>query len=264
MLKLISIQAPNADSFCQHLAQYLSSKLDVEAEFINDIPWQERDQMIDSGAVDVAWLCGLPYVWKADRPQSNVELLAAAVMEGRRYMNQPVYFSDVVVRSDSPFKTFADLRGATWAYNETNSHSGYNVVRYHLATLGELHGYFGEVIESGAHQVSLEMILAGQIDASAIDSTVLETEISRSPDISRQIRVVDTLGPSPIPPWVISKDLPGTIKDSIRRLFVEMHEDQEGAEILQEGMITRFVTVSDRDYDPIREMEHTAAWVENL
>jgi phosphonate transport system substrate-binding protein len=185
-------------------------------------------------------------------------------MEGRRYMNRPVYFSDVVVRSDSPFQTFADLRGARWAYNEPNSHSGYNVVRYHLATLGELHGYFGEVIESGAHQISLEMILAGQIDASAIDSTVLETELSRSPDLLGEIRVVDALGPSPIPPWVISRDLPGPTKDSVRRLFLEMHEDEEGAEILQGGMIKRFVAVSDRDYDPIREMEHTAAWVEKL
>lgn len=264
MLKLTSIQAPNADSFCRRLTRYLSSRLEVEAEFAGDIPCQERERMIDSGAAHVAWLCGLPYVWKADRPRSNVELLAAAVMEGRRYMNRPVYFSDVVVRSDSPFKTFADLRGARWAYNEPNSHSGYNVVRYHLATLGELHGYFGEVIESGAHQISLEMILAGQIDASAIDSTVLETELSRRSDLLEEIRVVDALGPSPIPPWVISRDLPGPTKDSVRRLFLEMHEDEEGAEILKDGMVKRFVAVSDRDYDPIREMEHTAAWVEKL
>lgn len=193
-----------------------------------------------------------------------MELLAAAVMAGWRYMNQPIYFSDVVVRSDSPFKIFADLRGARWAYNEPNSHSGCNVVRYHLATLGELHGYFGEVTESGAYQVSLEMILGGQIDASTIDSTVLETELSRRPGLLVQIRVVDILGPSPIPPWMISRDLPGPTRDSIRQMFLKMHEDEEGAEILQEGMVKRFVTVTDRDYDPIREMEHTAAWVEKL
>ena len=76
--------------------------------------------------------------------------------------------------------------------------------------------------------------------------------------------MVDTLGPSPIPPWVISRELPGPTRDSIRQLFLEMHEDQEGAEILREGMVKRFVAVSDRDYDPIREMERTAVWVEKL
>jgi phosphonate transport system substrate-binding protein len=91
---------------------------------------------------------------------------------GACYKDRPVYFSDVVVRRDSKFHTFADLRGASWAYNEPGSHSGYNVVGYHLATLGEGSGYFGQVVESGAHQVSLQMILDGRIDASAIDSLV--------------------------------------------------------------------------------------------
>ena len=82
--------------------------------------------------------------------------------------------SDVIVRADSPFLSFADLRGAVWAYNEPRSHSGYNVVRYHLAAKGMPAAYFGRVVESGSHHNSLQMILQRSIDAAAIDSTVLE------------------------------------------------------------------------------------------
>ena len=263
-LTVTSAQAPNAESFCESLTGYLTRQLDVEVRFIKEIPWQERETMIDSGEVQVAWLCGLPYTWKVDRPNPNVELLAAAVMEGRRYMDRPVYFSDVVVRADSPFNSFADLAGARWAYNEPNSHSGFNVIRYHLAMLGELGGYFGQVTASTAHQISLEMILAGEVDASAIDSTVLETELANRPDLKEQIRVVEVLGPSPIPPWVISRNMPPASKHMIRGAFLRMHQDDEGYAILQEAGVKRFVEVDDRDYDAIREMEHTAAWVERL
>ena len=106
--------------------------------------------MFDRGEVEIAVICGLPYVQKADRGEPPLELLAAPVMVGGRYGRRPVYFSDVVVRQESPFRSFADLRGASWAYNEPNSHSGYNLTRYHLGQLGEGYGYFSRIVEGGA------------------------------------------------------------------------------------------------------------------
>jgi phosphonate transport system substrate-binding protein len=106
------------------------------------------------------------------------------------------------------------------------------------------------------------MILDGRIDASAIDSTVLEMEITNQQSIEDQIRVIEILGPSPIPPWVVSRILPDSLKDSLRTVFLEMHENEAGQAILRGAMISRFVAVSDQDYDPIRRMERLAMTVE--
>ena len=149
-LQITSCMAPNADFICADLAGYISERLQLPTTFIGDIPWQERERLFDARHIHGCWIRGLPYVWKADRGQPSLELLVAPVMQGTRYQNRPVYFSDVIVLRTSQFHAFADLRGATWAYNEPGSHSGYNVVRYHLAMLGETAGYFGRVIESGA------------------------------------------------------------------------------------------------------------------
>jgi phosphonate transport system substrate-binding protein len=91
-----------------------------------------------------------------------IELLAAPVMQGSRYEQRPIYFSDVVVHRDSPFHSLAQLRGASWAYNEPRSHSGHLLTRYYLETRGEggPEGYFGAVIAAGSHQRALELILA--------------------------------------------------------------------------------------------------------
>lgn len=257
-IRMTSIQAPNADPICQRISAYLGNRLGIQCEFIDQISWQERERLLDQGDVEIGWICGLPYIWKADRDPSRIELLAAPVMQAERYQNQPVYYSDVIVRHDSHFFSFMDLRGASWAYNEPNSQSGHNITRYHLATLGETGAFFGKVVESGAHQESLRMVLAGEIDASAIDSTVLETEMLQHPEICERFRVIATLGPSPIPPWVISTNVPIEMRRMIRDIYLGMHKDLYGSLILQEALIKRFVYVDDRDYDPIRHMSQLA------
>jgi phosphonate transport system substrate-binding protein len=175
-------------------------------------------------------------------------------MQGERYQNRPIYFSDVVVHSDSPFQALEDLRGAAWAYNEPNSHSGYNIVRYALAMRNETSGFFSRVIESGAHQVSLQMILNKEVDGSAIDSTVLEQAILDDPSIQAQIRIIETLGPSPIPPWVILKNTRAEWRAALQDLFLNMGGDPAGKAILDRAHMLRFSAIEDADYNPIRSM----------
>lgn len=262
-LTVTTCQAPNAEPACQAIAAYLGQKIGLPAEFINTIPWQERARrLLEEGQINVGWICGLPYVLQAKLPSPPVELLAAPVMAGKRYAGRPVYFSDVVVHRDSRFQTFADLRGAVWAYNEPFSHSGYVVPRYHLAILGETSGFFSRVVESGAHQRSLQLILERKADASAIDSTVLETELRNHPPLAAQLRVIASLGPSPIPPWVIQKSLPLRFKQAIRAVLLTMHTDPQGRVILAHAGITCFAPVRDRDYDPIRRMAQIAQSVQ--
>jgi phosphonate transport system substrate-binding protein len=260
-IKITSIQSGIADYSCQLICAYVSAQVGIPIEFVSDLPWQEREKSFDAGEIQICWMCSLPYIWKAEQAQPYVELLAAPVMQLPRYGNQPVYYSDIVVHRESGFRSFADLRGASWAYNEPHSHSGFNLTRYQLALLGENFDYFGDVVASGAHDRSLEMILERQIDASAIDSTVLDLVLALHPDIEKHIRIIDTWGPSPIPPWVIHKDVSQDVGNAIRRTLLQMHSDSRGRQILDQGQIDHFIQVEDRDYDPVREMAEIAASV---
>jgi phosphonate transport system substrate-binding protein len=253
-LSLTSLQAPNQDWLAAALAGYLGGKLEIAWEFITGPPWQEREQMLDSGQINIGWICGLPYVQKIDREDAQLELLAAPVMSAPRYQDKPIYFSDVIVRKESSFRSFEDLRGRKWAYNEPGSHSGYNLTRYMLARMGELGVFFGDITEAGSHQAALQMLLAGGIDGTSIDSTVLEMEMKNRPEVAEQIRKIATWGPSPIPPWVIHKGVPVNLRTRIRRTLLDMETDSEGKALLANLGIKRFAGVSDVDYDPIREM----------
>jgi phosphonate transport system substrate-binding protein len=258
-LKLSSCMGDHTDAFCRAVADHLGDELSITVEYVNDIPWQERERLFDAGLIQICWICGWPYVMKADAAASDIELLGVPVPSGERYLNRAIYFSDIVVRRDSPFNSFADLRGARWAYNEPRSHSGYNLVRWHLSSLDLADRYFNQVVESGAHRLSLQMILEGQVDGVAIDSMVLEWETAQRPEIRASLRIVETLGPSPIPPWVVSKSLSGDLRAALREALLNMHKTEKGRAALALGRVGRFLAAEDGDYNPIRAMARMAS-----
>ncbi len=256
-LLITSCMAPITDRFVGALADYVARRLDIDARFVDEVRWQERERWLDEGRAHVGWLCGLPYVWKADGAGA-LQLLAAPVMEGERYGGRPVYYSDVVVHRESRIASFEDLRSAAWAYNEPRSHSGYLLTRYNLALRGLNGDFFGRIVGAGSHQRALEMILAREIDGSAIDSTVLALVMEAEPEIGDQIRVLESWGPSPIPPWLVHREAPAALQQKVQQLLLDMHDHEEGRAVLKLARVARFVTVEDADYDPIRHMARQA------
>lgn len=245
--------APNADAMCRDLARYLGRALEMSVEWVDGITWDERERLFDRGEIDLCWICGLPYADKVDAG-ALIEPCVAPIMLGARYGGLPVYFSDVFVRSDSIYTCLSDLFGASWAYNEPRSHSGYNIVRYRLAQIGRTVEFFGRAVEAGSHQAALSLILAGDVAAAAVDTTVFEAEARRDPLLARSVRAVETLGPSPAPPWVFSATLPQTLRDKVRACLAQAHRTAEGAEVLASWGIRELRPVEDCAYHPIRQM----------
>ena len=257
-LTFTSCQAPNANDQVRQILAYLGQRLSLPIHFIEDADWRQRECALDAGEINAGWICGLPYVWKADQPNPAIELLATPVMAAPRYEDLPIYFSDVVVRNVSPYLSFQQLRGAAWAYNEPRSHSGYNLTRYHLSAVSPNQPFFSRVIKAGSHERALRLILRGRVDASAIDSTVLETELANQPDLASRLRVIEVLGPSPSPPWVVHKSPPAALRIELRAVLLDMHADPEGQQLLASHRLARFAAVTDHDYDLIRAMEQAA------
>ena len=247
-LRFVTYLAPNVRPLYEFIARYVGERLGCATELI------VGESYTRVAEADVAFLCGLPYVGLVEQPEPPIGLLAAPVLRGARYGGRPVYYSDVIVRRDSRFRSFADLRGARWAYNEPNSHSGFGVIRYHLARIGETNEYFGRVIEAGWHERSIRLVAAGKVDASAIDSQVLAVALREHPHLARRLRVIDALGPSTIQPVVAARRLPRLLKAMLRSLLVEMHRSRAARAALAHGYVEHFVVVKDSDYDDIRGM----------
>ena len=227
-MKLVSVLAPCLAPLYRAVARHLG------VDFDESLDWRECEQQLYRGEAELGFLCGLPYVRQADSPDPRLELLGAPVFRAPRYAGQPVYFSDLVVRANHAAERLDDLCGQRWVYNEPNSHSGYNVLKWRLRSEP---AFFAEELAAGSHAEAIEWVLAGRADVACIDSTVLETMCPRG------LRVIETLGPSPVQPLLVSRRLPGQQRTLLRQRLLSFPAT---------GPVAGFVPVDDAHYDPIR------------
>ena len=253
-LRIATFLAPNMLPVYEFLAAAFGRELGCSAELVLGASFDQ----FGNGEIDAGFICGLPYVQLTRQVPAPVELLAAPVLRGDRYAGRPIYFSDVIVRRESPARTFADLRGRSWAYNDPDSHSGYNLTRHHLVKMGETNGFFARVLEAGYHQQATRMVAAGVVDAAAIDSQVLAIELRDHSHLVEELRVIGALGPSTIQPVVAARRLPVDVKAALRSVLLRLGDDRAAHTELGRGFIDRFVPVADGGYDDIREMLRSA------
>jgi phosphonate transport system substrate-binding protein len=251
-LRVASCLAPHLGWLYRFLAVFLSDRIGRMPEFIDDASYEQL------GDVDIVFVCSLAYIEHAAICR-RFEPIAAPVLAGIRYGSRPVYYSDVIVRRDSALRSFDDLRGRTWAYNETLSQSGYGITRYHLARLGETGGYFGQLIEAGRHERAIALVASGEVDAAAIDSHVLDTYLDLHPHLERALRIVDSLGPSPIQPVAVRRSLSQDLKEDLRLALAEIEASAEGRSCLARAQVARFVRVDEETYNSVRSMSAFAA-----
>lgn len=250
--RVVTFLAPNMLPVYRAIVDYLGRALGQPMQIAEGASYAQLAE------ADFSFLCGLPYVLRTPpRAAPGLAALAAPVLIGERYGSRPIYFSDVIVRRDSPIRSLADLRGRSWAYNEPESQSGYGITRYWLARQGETGGFFSAVIEAGFHQRAIRMVRDGSVDAAAIDSQVLAVELRDHPRLADDLRIVGALGPSTIQPFVAAGHIAPGLQDQVRAALAAMHHDPALAETLRQGFIERFVPVTDTDYDDIRAMLDT-------
>ena len=86
----------------------------------------------------------------------GVEVAMAAVRNG-----WSVYWSEYIVRRDSPIYTFGDLAGKSWAFPDTASTSGYVVPAVELQAAGIEPG---EKVEAGGHNQVVQAVYSGEAE----------------------------------------------------------------------------------------------------
>lgn len=199
------------------------------------------------GRVGIALICGLAYAWLHDARPDRFTAVAAPLVDDPRSVDEPVYFSEIVVPAASAARSLEDLSGARFVFNEAVSFSGYRALEHALAAMGRSWEVFGERTRVGSHHAALGRLVHGDADAAAIDSHVLLLAKRRDPDMAGRVRVIESLGPYPAPPVAVNRDAcdvsPETLMALLRRLPVKA---------LGAVAITGWRPVDDARYDAIR------------
>jgi len=244
-MKIASYLAPNWFWFYEAVAAAIDRALSTQTQISQH--WCEplNDSALLNAELDLAFICGLPFIRHDRANPHQFQALVAPVMRSPRYQNRPVYFSDVIVRSESNIQQFTNLAGQTLCYNDPGSNSGYYLLLHYLVEHQYPVHFFGRSVQSGSHQRSIQAVIAAQADCAAIDSIVLEQELQDHPDLANQIRVIESIGEVPVPPLIAAQQLPQL--DQIRSLL--LHPDHQLRSAMDRAGVDRFAAVRSEDYD---------------
>lgn len=251
----------------EELARYMSKKLSIDVSVISGISYEESNLLLHQGVIQIGFVCGLPYTREFDEE----DMIAIPVMSLKkgRYPDIPGYedvpgryFSYTIVHKDSPINSWRDLKGSHFTYNDINSNSGYNMPRYKLIQLGanSWEEYFSKITVSGSHEESIRLVAKGMVDASSVDSLVLDYDRHIGNTNALNVKVIEALFPggSGAPPIVLSKKADPKLKAIVQKTLLTMHEDEWGKEILKKSLMSRFIKPSNTNYDDIRKMDNAA------
>jgi phosphonate transport system substrate-binding protein len=249
-LRFGTFLAPNMLRVYQAIADAVGEALGMSTELVVETDYENCRKDVN----DVCFVCSLPYVMFERQGISPAEPIAAPVLQGEMYGGKPIYYSDVIVHRASDAQSFLDLRGKSWSFNQPLSQSGYGITRYHLVSIGETGGFFSEMIDAGFHEESIRMVADGRVDASAIDSQVLAIEMRDHPEVTDNLRVIDSLGPSTIQPVAVSKRFDRSFRNAVTDVLITFPNTTRGREILDLGLVEKWVPIQASDYDDIRAM----------
>ncbi len=236
-------------AYYRMLLDYVQDRLGLHVWLMDRENYAEINSLLKSGDIDAAFVCGGPYVDGHD--DFGMNLLAAPVVNG-----ETVYRSYIIVNKESGIDKLEGLRGKTFVFTDPLSNSGKLAPTFILSKMGETpEGFFRRYDYTYAHDKSIKAVSEGVADGGAVDSLIWEYLNKNSPELTSRTKIILRSPPYGIPPFVVRSGLDKDLKDRLEDIFLTIHNDERGREILQGMMIKKFVRVDDGLYDSIREMK---------
>lgn len=230
------------------LLEYLAAHLDRPVELIQRQTYAEINELVRSGQVDVAFVCGGAFV-EGER-DFGMELLVAPQVRGGT-----VYYSYLIVPRDSEAQTLADLRGKTLAFTDPLSNSGRLALEYRLFLMGETPDtFFRQITFTYSHDNSIRAVAGRLVDGAVVDSLVYDYTVARDPRFSNQTKVIERSPPYGTPPVVVHPHLNAQLKEDLRSVLLGMDKEEQGRAALRHLLVDRFVPIDYDAYAGIRNM----------
>ena len=201
----------------------------------------------------LAMMCGLPFSLRTPRPT----LVAAPIPSPARYGGRPLYFTDIVVRADAPYRTLEDTFGGVAGYTLADSLSG------GLAFAGHLQPYntptrprlYRQWVGNLIHPRGvIEALATGRIDVGPLDSYYHDLLRRHDPAFASQVRTVASTRPLPIPPWVATKAMSTEELRRLRDALTAAGSEPSVAPLMERLLLRGFAFPPASDYQPLTVM----------
>ena len=243
------------------LKPFLQKAAGVPVDVVRVVGYEPMIEAMCANKVDIAGMGPFEYVIASSKGCGEV-----IATRGDDSGNPTSYHSVIAVSGTSPIKTIEELKAhshdLTFAFTDPASTSGHLVPRSGLVAMGITPEKDFKKVMFGmgqmAHLQTALMVKSGKVDAAAMMDKILVYLKSQGKLKPGELRVLWTSSPIPSEPIVVRKGLPAEMKAKLRNSFAQMATtDPQLPKLMNVANMSsgdRYVVVSDKLFDPLREM----------
>ncbi len=228
------------------LASYLSKKIDTK---IRLTVYPQYGNIIDSftsTGMDGAFFGSFSYVLAHARV--GIEVLARPV----NLNGSSMYHGLIFVRKDSRIKSVNQMKGKRFAFVDKGTTAGYLFPLAYFKKHGkDYRTLLKESYFAGTHEDAILDVLNRKAEIGAAKNTIYERLAASDDRINKELVIMERSPEVPENGLAVRKGLDDSLKKRLREALLKMHEDPEGAGILEAFGVRRFIETNDTDYQPV-------------
>jgi ABC-type phosphate/phosphonate transport system substrate-binding protein len=244
---------PEAEAAWAELIARVSAEAGASFDYLPYPAPQPLEQLWRRGDLGCVFMCGYPIALGI----ADVIPLASPIPDAPWAEGRAVYRSDLIVRTDAPYRRLEDTFGGRVGWTVEHSHSGFNALRHHLLPYrtAERPNVYKEAV---GHLVTarriLDEVLAGGIDIGPLDGYWRMLIARWRPELTAGVRVLASTDVAPMPAFVMSRDGDLALASRLRAAFAAAHRREWFAALAAKLLITGFEPVDQASF------AETLAW----
>lgn len=236
----------------RNVAQYISEKIGRPVVLIQRKTYDEVNLLMSGGEADIAFMSTGGYA--SYRGINKVEVLVTQEYEG-----VDTYYVYIVTNNDNDndndTHSLLDLKGKRFAYSDPLSYSGHIAIAMRIREYGYTSDtFFSHYAYTHSHDKSLWAVKDRAVDGACVDSLVYDYAKLHKPELIKDLRIIDSIGPIPSGPVVVQKSMPKETKDMLRQIFFTMHENPTVLQSMKRLLVERFIMPRTELFDGVRQV----------
>ncbi len=170
------------------------------------------------------------------------------------------YRGYLFVRKDSGISDVDGMRGKRMAFVDRATTAGYVFPLAWLRQRGVSapDRLFAERWFTGSHDAAIAAVLDRKADVGAAKHSVFDRVRLENPRVDRELLILASSTPVPSNGLCVRKDIEQDLREALRRALLDLPSDPEGAGVLRELGVLRFIESTTADYAPVFDLSRKA------
>jgi phosphonate transport system substrate-binding protein len=239
------------------MVERLSEFTGKKVEFYLPTSYASVIEAMLSGWVDIGMHGPYSYVIAKEK-DPTLEVFATYAKHKGHFQEEGAGYKAILVTSaKTDLDNIEAIKGTVLGLTDPASTSGNLLPRVAFTDVigGELEDYFSKVVYTGGHDLSAIAVKEQKVDAAFVATHRIDNVIDRGLATMDDYKVLWSSPVIPQDPFVVRGALCADLKKKIVDAFLSLHETEGGREYLANVNASRFVPMTDADYDIIRALK---------